>query len=414
MITLIEARGYRALKFVRQELSEFHVLVGPNASGKTTFLDVPAFLARLVTDGLGAALDERSSQFSDLTWARSGDPFELAIEVEIPEQRRGHLAAGIDTARYEVRVGVSASDEVVLKSERVLLKARQPRTPVSHELFPKAAIGTGTILEGGSSRNGSQNVVAKIEDGNDNFYGEHGSKLNLSFKLGPRKSALANLPADEERFPVATWLRDYLVAGVQPLTLNSLHLRRASPPNQGPGFRTDGSNLPWVAANLIKHHPDRFNDWMGHLSTALRDFESLRIIQRDDDKHSYMMLKYNGGLEVPSWMASDGTLRLLALTLPAYLPDCRGAFLIEEPENGIHPRAVEAVMQSLSSVYGAQILVATHSPVVLSSTPPDKVLCFAKDDTGATDIVTGDRHPALSAWQGEMNIGSLFAAGVLG
>jgi hypothetical protein len=64
-------------------------------------------------------------------------------------------------------------------------------------------------------------------------------------------------------------------------------------------------------------------------------------------------------------MASDGALRLLALTLPAYLNDFQGVYLVEEPENGIHPRAVETLFQSLSSVYDAQMLLATHSPVIL-------------------------------------------------
>jgi predicted ATPase len=113
-------------------------------------------------------------------------------------------------------------------------------------------------------------------------------------------------------------------------------------------------------------------------------------------------------------MASDGALRLLALTLPAYVPEFSGVYLIEEPENGIHPRAVETVFQSLSSVYGAQILVATHSPVILSMVDAEKVLCFAKTPDGATDVVVGSQHPALAEWKGETNLGVLFAAGVLG
>jgi predicted ATPase len=48
MITLVEALNYRCLRYIRQPLGPFHVLVGPNASGKTTFLDVIAFLERLV------------------------------------------------------------------------------------------------------------------------------------------------------------------------------------------------------------------------------------------------------------------------------------------------------------------------------------------------------------------------------
>jgi predicted ATPase len=112
-------------------------------------------------------------------------------------------------------------------------------------------------------------------------------------------------------------------------------------------------------------------------------------------------------------MASDGTLRLMALTLPAYLDDFGGIYLIEEPENGIHPRAIETMYQSLSSVYGAQILLATHSPVILSVVDPDSVLCFAKNSDGVTDIVAGREHPALREWQGAENLGALFAGGVL-
>ncbi len=144
------------------------------------------------------------------------------------------------------------------------------------------------------------------------------------------------------------------------------------------------------------------------------DIENLLTIERNDDKHRYLVIRYKGGLEVPSWVASDGTLRLLALTLPAYLSDFEGVYLIEEPENGIHPRAVETMFQSLSSVYDAQILLATHSPVILSVGEARDVLCFAKTEQGSTDIVSGDNHPALKEWRGETNLGVLFAGGVLG
>src|SRR5690606_31514435 len=135
-------------------------------------------------------------------------------------------------------------------------------------------------------------------------------------------------------------------------------------------------NLPWVIDSLRRRSQESFNRWLAHLQTALPDLVDVETIERPDDKHRYLMLVYRDGLKVPSWMASDGTLRLLALTLPAYLPDMSGVYLIEEPENGIHPRAVETMFQSLSSVYGAQILLATHSPVILGMADAGTVLCF--------------------------------------
>ena len=230
----------------------------------------------------------------------------------------------------------------------------------------------------------------------------------------PGAPGLKHLPDDENAFPVSTYLRRLLSEGVQKLVLNSLLLRKASPPGQGRSFRPDGSNLPWVVRWLKQTAGERFKDWIAHLATVLPDLEGIRVVEREDDRHCYLMLQYRGGLEVPSWVASDGTLRLLALTLPAYLPDVKGSFLIEEPENGVHPRAVEAMFQSLSSVYGAQVLLATHSPVILSLAKPAQVLCFARTEAGATDIITGDRHPALADWRGDPNLSVLFAAGVLG
>lgn len=414
MFTLIEALHFRSLRYVRQQLERFHVLVGPNASGKTTFLDVPALLSRLVGEGLDAALSERTQNFQDLVWRRQGSTIELAVEARIPEERRTQLtSANYDTIRYEVQIGlIPGTDEVGILAEKALLKVAISQTPPPRTLFPAHLNEPASIMS--SKVQGARTIINKLTTGNDNFYDETERGWDHSFKLGPRKSALGNLPEDESKFPVCTWFKALLSTGVQQLILNSLFIRKASPPGQPKVFKPDGSNLPWVVADLEKKAPDRLHEWIDHLRTALPDLESIRTVERPDDRHKYLVLCYRGGLEVPSWMASDGTLRLLALTLPAYLPDFRGVYLIEEPENGVHPRAVETMFQSLSSAYDAQILLATHSPVILSVVDAAAVLCFAKTPDGATDIVAGSGHPALRKWRGETNLGVLFAGGVLG
>ena len=197
------------------------------------------------------------------------------------------------------------------------------------------------------------------------------------------------------------------------MVLNSQIIRQPSPPGLGLKFQTDGSNLPWVIAEL-RRDPVRFRGWLDHVRTALGDVHDIDSVEREENRHRHLVIRYANGVEVPSWLASDGTLRLLALTIPAYLNELDDVFLIEEPENGIHPRAIETVIQSLSSIYGGQVLIATHSPVALNLLEAQQVLCFAKDASGATDIVAGDRHPALQQWRkGQPELGVLFAAGIL-
>lgn len=414
MIQRIEALNFRCLRYIRQELNPFNVLVGPNASGKTTFLDVVAFLGDLLSLGLENAIEQRTSDIRDLIWQRKGRSFELAVELEIPEDRRKMIKdRSYDLCRYEVAIGSDVgTDEVAILAEKVILLKSKAEPVRQKELFPARVRPPHTILTQKQHRD-ARTVVNKVRGGNDNFYAETLKGWAPSFRLGPRKSALANLPEDESKFPVSTWLKSVLMDGVRRLILNSLLMRKPSPPGQPRGFRPDGSNLPWVVETLAKKHPDRFRDWIFHLQTALPDIENIRTIERPEDRHRYLMVCYRD-LEVPSWMVSDGTLRLLALTLLAYIPELSGIYLIEEPENGIHPRAIEIAFQSLSSVYGAQILLATHSPIILSIADPSNILCFAKTEEGATDIVRGSEHPALKNWRGETNLGVLFAGGVLG
>lgn len=422
MIAQIEALSYGCMRYVRQSLAPFQVLVGPNASGKSTFLDVLAFLADMIRErqGVASAVASRVPDLRDLVWMRRDDAFELAVEALVPESLQHRKNRAHTRLRYEVRVGLHPeSAEVSLLAETLWLRPEPvPKEPndTQRSLFPMPFPPPEALVRPSRKKApaGWRKVLHRIpESGNDYFRSETSDWNNL-FRLGPRRSALANLPEDEEKFPISIWFRRLLVEGVQRLALNSAALRQPSPPGSPRRFLPDGSNLPWVVNDLEERAPKNMQKWIDHVRTALPDLRRIRTVERDADRHRYLVLDYETGLAAPSWLVSDGTLRLLALTILAYIPDLEGIYLVEEPENGIHPRAVETVFQSLSSVYGAQVLLATHSPVVLSLAEPDQLLCFARTDEGIVDIVGGSEHPHLRKWRGETDLGTFFASGVLG
>jgi predicted ATPase len=424
MATRVEALGYRSLRYVSQTLSPFHVLVGPNASGKSTFLDVFAFLGDVLRGGLDVAVHGdlrqgiplRAPDAKHLTWMRQGERFELAIELAIPAKQRERLKNGnTEVCRYEIAIDVA--EPLRIAAEALWLKpAAVSGIAPQRMLFPEPASPPETIIQQRRKHAppGWKKVVSRGEEPEKVVFMSETSGWNNPFRLLADKAALASLPEDEERFPVATWFRRAIGEGVQRLVLSSEGMRRPSPPGRSRAYLPDGSNLPHVVHSLENENPGRCADWINHVREALPDIESITTREREEDRHRYLVLRYRNGLEAPSWLVSDGTLRLLALTLLPYLPDLSGIYLVEEPENGIHPRAVETVFQSLSSVYGAQVLLATHSPVVAGMAKIDQILCFARTIDGATDVVPGSEHPRLREWRGSLDLGALLAAGVLG
>lgn len=404
------------------------MLVGPNASGKTTFFDVVGFVSRLLNDGLEVAISEITPDPMDLLFGRSGERFELAIEAALPDSIRDaiqHQASLWDQSntlhfthiRYELAVTVHANALPEIARERVAFVQQDVSShPQQLDRFPMAEETPNDLC--------GQHVIKRIASIDPvlktfSFYPEIWEDMKPGsaggfvpgFQLSKRKSALANVPEGENLFPATTWFKEFLKEGARSLKLDSVKMKRPSPHHFSKGFRTDGSNLPWVVSKL--EGTIVFDEWIRHVQTALPDIKGVRTVVREEDRHCYLVLKYENGMEVPQWMVSDGTLRLLALTLPCFIDDFGGMLLIEEPENGIHPKAIETAYQALCTVTSAQVLLATHSPIVLNIAEPHEVLCFAKDEFGATRVVRGDEHPALIDWQHDVSLGVLFAAGVL-
>ncbi|MEW6379599.1 MAG: AAA family ATPase [bacterium] len=165
MICRIETLNYRCLRYIDQRLANFEVLVGPNASGKTTFLDGVAFLKDLVTSGLDVAIRNRTENFEDLIWNHSGDKFELAIELKIPDELQKQIARSFSIIRYEVSVGFDSMDkEPSILAEKVLLKEEEDENRQGMQMrlfFPVEPTPLDTLITTRAKKN-IRTVVNKV------------------------------------------------------------------------------------------------------------------------------------------------------------------------------------------------------------------------------------------------------------
>lgn len=452
MITRLEATRYRCFEHLGIDVGDFRVLVGSNGSGKTTLLDLPGLFGDLL-DAKNIAdafmlrkpdrtdLPPRAGSLNELVFAGRGDDFSLAVEARLPDSVQAKVLEGMFTRlrserarlafqedqqrwpthiRYELGLRVSEGRELHVVSEYLFIfpegRAPDRRQPGFHGVQAES--------------NKHWRLILKREFGYETeFLPEvpaSGGKARVA-RAGLANTLLAMprvLFESEHEYPAARWLHSVLTSNTVFLNPDWAAMRLASPPGQPRIITSNGRNVPWLALEL-KHHDapegapadyrsERYCDWLAHVQSALPQLEDIDVREREDDHHTYFVVSYRGGFKIPSSGLSDGTLRILTLTLLPYLSMQPSILVTEEPENGIHPRAIEAVLQSLSSMYDSQVWVSSHSPVVLANAKLEHLICARLGNSGSVEMVAGHDHPKLAEWRGSIDLGSLFAAGVLG
>ncbi|WP_098023488.1 AAA family ATPase [Streptomyces sp. st115] len=440
MITRIEAYNYRCFENLAVDLAGFHVLAGANGSGKSTLLDIPLLLAEL----LGAERIEdaflrpstrtgrppRAQSLSEPAHRGRDGGFGFAMEARLPAEITELLAEATRNPRlplpthlrYELHLApVEGGRGVEIAGEYlVLFPEEHPVRPVSGERAFEDPDETVTTGRGGSRRvrwaweENWRPVIARTGGPVARFTSETGGQPPLTWQSPHSRLALDTVPFDEAQFPVALWFRSLLKEGTLAYAPDWAALRQAAPPaGRNPQLDPVGRNTPWLALRLKGEDKELYDAWVDLVRIALPQVQAIDVVERPDDHHAYFRVTYAGGHEVTSSGLSDGTLRVFALTLIAFMPDPPALLVTEEPENGIYPQAIEIVTQALQAVRDCQVLVATQSPLVLANVELPDVLATRVDyATGAVTVVRGDRHPRLADWRGDLDLGTLFATGV--
>jgi predicted ATPase len=364
-------KGFRHLKL--SELGPFHVLAGPNGSGKSSFFEILEFVKDLLLFDVREAVSRRQvSSLRDLTFDRLGGSisFDIALDEGLFQRK---------PTRYQLTIAESTDSGVIIVSEVLLVS--------SNKLV---------------WRTGDSPVYYAREDGLGEDY----------FSFPWARSALSQVPPDERRYPTANRVKNLLVGGVQMLELNGGRMGMPCAPSvSAEELLPNGNNLARVVGRLLRGRAD---EWIDHLRLALEDLESISWRQREDDRAEYLVLHYRDGLEIPSWLASFGTLRTLALTLPAFLlADEPRLCLFEEPEDGIHPKAIEIVMDAIRSIPNAQTFVTTHSPMIVQQSGIGSLLLFSKRDKEVV-VQHGEDNSILRNLDGVPDLATVFASRVLG
>jgi predicted ATPase len=173
------------------------------------------------------------------------------------------------------------------------------------------------------------------------------------------------------------------------LSLEASSLRAPDDFNEPSIMNAHGRHMPATLQRLMQS--ENFGTMVGDsISQRLTELvENVRSIRVDPDpiRRAYsILLEDHSGNQIPARGLSDGTLRFLALAIMEQDPEVKGVICLEEPENGIHPMRLPAMIALLRDIAVdtqepcgddnplRQIIINTHSPLVVAEVPDDSLI----------------------------------------
>ena len=116
---------------------------------------------------------------------------------------------------------------------------------------------------------------------------------------------------------------------------------------------------------------------------------------------------------IPSSRVSEGTLFALAVLFAAASSEGKTIILIDDLERGLHPKAVRDLMKALRDIQtitpGLQIVATSHSPYVLHELEPKEVRVVTLDPELGTLIAPLEDYPNFEKWRNEMTPGEFWS-----
>jgi predicted ATPase len=397
MLTRLKVKGFKSLLDVDVRFGPLTCIAGANGAGKSNLFDAIAFMSALadrplLDAALGVRDDgtRRGTDIRDLFY-RSGDyvASEMAFEAEMIIPRTGTddlgqpAEATITFVRYEVRLRLrdSANSPLELVSESLeYIKLGDLRERSKKLGFPINKLWSDSVLAGQRTTHFISTEKGKIKLHQDN----KGSGRATSFSAASLPRTILSGSNGAETPTVLLARRE--MQSWRQLQLEPSMLRKPSEFTAPMALGSNGAHLPAMLNQLSKDNPDVFVQLTNELNALIQDVRDLWV-DVDDTRQIYALkARMRDGSVHSARALSEGTLRFIALAALGLDPTGHGVICFEEPENGIHPSRLQAMLDLLRSIavdtnYAVdadnplrQVIVNTHSPQFVQISSADDLL----------------------------------------
>ena len=180
-------------------------------------------------------------------------------------------------------------------------------------------------------------------------------------------------------------------------------------------LREDGGNLAAFLYRLQESHP-QYLKVISRIIQSIAPFFEEFYLQPDEinPQQIFMRWKEKGSDQLfTAHNFSDGTLRMICLTTLLMQPDLPEVIIIDEPELGLHPIAIQKLSAMLMSASDkAQIIVSTQSINLVDQFTADDVIVVERANNQT--VFKRQSEEALAEWREEYSLGELWSKNVLG
>lgn len=420
----LEITNFKSFRKMKVEFGRFNVLIGPNAAGKSNFIQVFRFLRDIVTVGLENAIS-----------MQGGVEYIRNLNLGVKEK---YLTCKLNIAHYR---GLRPLKQV--EGEMIGIKPAE----FIHEFALEFAddnsgykVARDSLVQKFDFYKMKNDEIGREENEKvgsgvlkiTNFEG----KLDVSFiKQGTapitKEDLIPSLYMDIQSLGDVTRLRESLFIESQfymphpesvRKTISELCIYDLDPTQPKSvtsiagraDLEENGENLAIVLRRILADEEKRRT--LFNLTKYVLPFIEDLEVEKFLDKYLQLTVKehYVPSQYLPASLMSSGSLFIISIIIALYF-DKKPLVIFEEPARRVHPHLISKVIEMMKDVSGKkQIILSTHNPEIVKYGGIDNIFFVARDKDGFSMIhKPGEKEDVREFMANEIGIEELYIQNLL-
>ena len=400
MLKRIKIQGYKSLVDLELNLKPLSVLIGPNASGKSNFLDALQLLSQITTSStLEEAFDPpyRGHPLESFTFGNEGiksllEKESVSFSIEVDVQLSAAVIESVNQRIQKIRETAEKDTQNVdnpVPRRSLPVREKDLRYRIEIEMLPKLG-----VLRVADEYLAALNAKGELNKRRKPFLQRIGNRLHLrmegqahplyyepylDFSILSRAHYPPHYPhLTAMQRELANWLTFYLEPREQ--------MRLPNPVKAVQDIGSMGEDLASFLNTLQARNKRQFESVEKSLHTMIPSITGIDVSVNELGEVELDLRE--GEKRISARILSEGTLRILGLLALVGAEEPPALIGFEEPENGVHPRRIQRIAQFLETrmlLEDIQFIVTTHSSLLPDLVPPESLYVCRKVN-GNTEI----------------------------